>query len=45
MKNEIVELLKDPERGIPNDFLTRLLHYVEGLEALNSELLKSVPRQ
>ena len=45
MKNEIVELLKDPERGISEDFLKRLLAYVERLEAVNSELLKHVSKQ
>lgn len=45
MKDEIIELLKDPERGISNDFLKRLLEYVEGLEAINAEFMKSIDRQ
>lgn len=45
MKDEIRELLKDPEQGISNDFLTRLLHYIEGLETINAELMKNVARQ
>lgn len=45
MKDEIKALLKDPELGVSNDFLQRLLQYVEGLEALNTELLKNVARQ
>ena len=45
MKDEILELIEDPEMGIPQEFLIRLLAYVEGLEKINAELLKHMVKQ
>lgn len=45
MRNEIEDLLRDPDKGISNNFLERLLKYVKEIEELNMELLKKVDKQ